>query len=62
MLVPEFETVVHKQEQQVTLRGQSRSTLKDYIRRITLSVIHFDKLPEKIDPEEISVKPISPPP
>ena len=28
MLVPEFEMVVHKQEQQVTLRGQSRSTLK----------------------------------
>ena len=52
MLVPEFKMVVHKLEQQVTLRGQRRSTLQNYIRRIALFVIHFDKLPEKIDPEE----------
>lgn len=54
MLVPEFEKVVRKLEQQVTLRGQSRSTLQNYIRRIALFVIHFGKLPEKIDPEEIN--------
>ena len=54
VLVPEFEMVVHKLEQQVTLRGQSRSTLQNYIRRIALFVIHFGKLPEKIDPEEIN--------
>ncbi|MPM41569.1 Tyrosine recombinase XerC [bioreactor metagenome] len=54
MLVPEFKMVVHKLEQQVTLRGQSRSTLQNYIRRIALFVIHFGKLPEKIDPEEIN--------
>ena len=54
VLVPDFKMVVHKLEQQVTLRGQSRSTLQNYIRRIALFVIHFGKLPEKIDPEEIN--------
>jgi len=54
MLVPEFENVVRKLEQQVTLRGQSKSTLNNYIRRIALFVIHFGKLPEQIDPEEIN--------
>ncbi len=29
-LVPEFEKVVRKLEQQVTLRGQSKSTLQNY--------------------------------
>lgn len=53
-LVPDFEKVVHKLEQQVTLRGQSESTLKNYIRRIALFVVHFGKLPEQIDPEEIN--------
>lgn len=53
-LVPEFSNVVRKLEQQVTLRGQSISTLKNYIRRIALFVIRFGKLPEKIDPEEIN--------
>ena len=54
VLVPEFESVVRKMEQQVTLRGQSMSTLNNYIRRIALFVIHFEKLPEQIDPEEIN--------
>ncbi len=54
VLVPEFESVVRKMEQQVTLRGQSKSTLQNYIRRIALFVIHFGKLPEHIDPEEIN--------
>ena len=53
-LVPEFEKVVRKLEQQVTLRGQSRSTLQNYIRRIALFVLRFEKLPEQIDPEEIN--------
>jgi len=53
-LVPEFENVVKKLEQQVTLRGQSKNTLNNYIRRIALFVIHFNKLPEQIDPEEIN--------
>jgi len=53
-LVPEFEKVVHKLEQQVTLRGQSRSTLRNYIRRIALFVLRFEKLPEHIDPDEVN--------
>ena len=53
-LVPEFERVVLKLDQQVTLRGQSKSTLQNYIRRIVLFVVHFGKLPEQIDPEEIN--------
>jgi len=54
VLVPEFEKVVRKLEQQVTLRGQSNSTLHNYIRRIALFVKHFGKLPEQIDPDEIN--------
>ncbi|MEA1878515.1 MAG: phage integrase N-terminal SAM-like domain-containing protein [Bacteroidota bacterium] len=54
ILVPEFEKVVRKLEQQVTLRGQSESTLQNYIRRIALFVVHFGKLPEQIDPDEIN--------
>ena len=54
VLVPEFENVVRKMDQQVTLRGQSKSTLMNYIRRIALIVIHFGKLPELADPEEIN--------
>jgi site-specific recombinase XerD len=54
MLVPEFKNVVRKLGQQVTLRGQSKSTLNNYMRRIALFVIHFKKLPEQIDPEEIN--------
>jgi site-specific recombinase XerD len=54
VLVPDFKKVVRKLEQQVTLRGQSRSTLQNYIRRIALFVVHFGKLPEQIDPEEIN--------
>jgi len=54
MLVPEFENVVRKLDQQVTLRGQSKSTLNNYIRRIALCVVNFGRLPEQIDPEEIN--------
>jgi integrase/recombinase XerD len=53
-LVPEFENVVRKLDHQVELRGQSKSTLNNYIRRIALFVIRFGKLPEQIDPEEIN--------
>ena len=54
VLVPEFESVVRRLEQQVVLRGQSKSTLNNYIRRIALFVVHFKQLPEQIDPEEIN--------
>lgn len=53
-LVPEFKNVVHKMEQQVTLRGQSKSTLNNYIRRIALVVNNFGRLPEQIEEEEIN--------
>jgi integrase/recombinase XerD len=53
-LVPEFENVVRKLDQQVTLRGQSKSTLNNYTRRIALCVLNFGRLPEQIDPEEIN--------
>lgn len=54
VLVPEFEKVVHQLGQQVTLRGQSKSTLQNYIRRIALFVLRHSKLPEQIEPEEIN--------
>lgn len=54
IVVPGFQRVVTKLEQQVTLRGQSNSTLNNYIRRIALFVIHFEKLPEQIEEEEIN--------
>ncbi len=38
-----FEDVIKKLSQQVTLRGQSKSTLSNYTRRIALFVIHFKK-------------------
>jgi hypothetical protein len=49
VLVPEFENVIRKMEPQVTLRGQSKSTLNNYIPRIALFVVHFGKLPQQID-------------
>lgn len=53
-LVSEFANAVLKLDQQATLRGQSKSTLKNYTHRIALFVIRFEKLPEHIDPEEIN--------
>lgn len=44
IIVPEFEKVEKKLEQQVILRGQSESTLKNYIKRIALFVINFELL------------------
>lgn len=52
--VPAFKEVVSKLEQQVTLRGQSKSTLNNYIRRIALFVIHFQEMPENISEDEIN--------
>lgn len=52
--VPEFENVVNKLAQQVTLRGQSKSTLDNYTRRIALFVIHFKQLPEQVSEDEIN--------
>jgi hypothetical protein len=52
--VPEFKRVIAKPDQQVTLRGQSQSTLNNYIRRIALFVIQFNRLPEFVDEDEIN--------
>ena len=52
--VPGFEQVAKKLEQQVVLRGQSLSTLKNYIRRIALVSIHFNRLPDQINEDEIN--------
>jgi len=53
-VVPEFERVIEKLSQQVTLRGQSKSTLENYTRRIALFVIHFERLPEQLSEDEIN--------
>lgn len=50
--VPGFEKVKNKLEQQVVLRGQSNSTLQNYIRRIAIFCLHFQKLPEHVDEDE----------
>ncbi|RLD75596.1 MAG: integrase, partial [Bacteroidetes bacterium] len=52
ILVPEFQGVFNRLSDQVTLRGQSPSTLNNYIRRIALFVIHFERLPEQVSEDE----------
>ena len=49
-----FDQVLKKLEQQVVLRGQSKSTLHNYIRRIASISLKFGKLPEQIDDDEIN--------
>lgn len=49
-----YEKVYKKLQQQVTLRGQSRSTLENYIRRIALISLHFGKLPDLLSDDEIN--------
>ena len=43
-------TVIH---QNTVLRGQSKSTFHNYLRRIALISLHFDRLPENISDDEI---------
>ena len=52
--VPAFAGVEKRLEHQVELRGQSNSTLQNYIRRIALFVIHFGRLPDQISEDEIN--------
>jgi len=52
--IPGFEEVVKKMSIQVTLKGQSDSTLKNYIRRIALISLHFNRLPHEIEEDEIN--------
>jgi len=53
-VVPEFEKVITKLSQQVTLRGQSKSTMSNYTSRLALFVIHFERLPEQVSEDEIN--------
>lgn len=41
-------------EQQTILRGQSQSTLNNYLRRIAAISLHFGKLPEHISDEDVN--------
>ena len=49
-----FSKVFHTLQQQTVLRGQSQSTLNNYIRRIALISLEFNRLPENITEEEIN--------
>ena len=49
-----FAKVYKMLQQQVVLRGQSKSTLENYIRRVALISLHFNRLPEEISEEEIN--------
>jgi len=49
-----FEKVYKQLQQQVTLRGQSQSTLENYIRRIALISLHYQRLPELVSDDEIN--------
>ena len=49
-----FDKVYHKMQQQTTLGGRSQSTLENYIRRIALVCLEFNRLPEDISEDEIN--------
>ena len=49
-----FEKIYKTFEQQVVLKGQSKSTLHNYIRRIALVSLHFGALPDQVSDEEIN--------
>lgn len=49
-----FDQVYKKMDHQVELRGQSRSTFSNYIRRIALISLHFGRLPELVSEDEIN--------
>jgi len=49
-----FDSVYKTLHQQTVLRGQSKSTLNNYIRRIANLSLHFNRLPELISDDEIN--------
>jgi integrase/recombinase XerD len=57
--VPGFEQVFKKLGQQVTLRGQSQSTLNNYIRCIASISLHFARLPEQISDDDFRIFPFT---
>jgi len=48
-----FEKVFSRLERQVTLWGKSKSILNNYIRRIAKVCLHFGKLSEQINDDEL---------
>lgn len=52
--VPGFGRVFQKLQLQVVFRGQNKSTLHIYTRRVAAISLHFGKLPEQIDDDEIN--------
>lgn len=53
-VVEGFEEVYKALQQQTVLRGQSKSTLNNYIRQIALISLHFSRLPQDVPEEEIN--------
>ena len=49
-----FEQVVKKLDHQVVIRGQSKSTFNNYVRRIAQFALHFGKLPDQLTEDEIN--------
>lgn len=54
LTVEGFDKVFIRLQQQVILRGQSKSTLNNYIRRIASICLHFGKLPQEISDDELT--------
>lgn len=54
LTVDGFEKVYKTMQQHTLLRGQSKSTLENYTRRIAQISLHFGRLPEDIPEEEIN--------
>ena len=52
--VPDFDKVYHKMKQQTLLGGRSQSTFDNYIRRIALVCLEYNRLPEDISEDEIN--------
>jgi len=52
--VPSFDKVYHKMKQQTLLGGRSQSTFDNYIRRIALVCLEYNRLPEDISEDEIN--------
>lgn len=48
-----FENVYKTLQQNTAIQGKSQSTFKNYIRRVAIISLHFNRLPENIDDQEI---------
>ena len=49
-----FQKVYNTLQQQTILRGQSKSTLENYIRQVALISLEFNKLPEDLSEDDIN--------